>query len=230
MKFIKKPWFIPIILSIVIIFVGGLYITYMVSNKKVLSENVVQTQLEKMYGGTVVSLLNKNGLYEVEITKGESAYKVEVNNVTGVIQSLIQTSEHNETTPSLISEAALREMIAKKYTGTVERISLDEKKATPTYKIEVSNEQSLKKVEINAVTGEIISEKLKETTSSNAVITKKQAIKIAYGQLKGEVEYISYEKTSDGGYYLVEIEGHNEEATFQIHAISGKILSVTWDD
>ena len=40
-----------------------------------------------------------------------------------------------------------------------------------------------------------------------------------------------YEKTNDGGYYLIEIEAADgQEGTFQIHAISGKIMSVTWDD
>ncbi|MBK3495517.1 hypothetical protein JFL43_11770 [Viridibacillus sp. YIM B01967] len=43
------------------------------------------------------------------------------------------------------------------------------------------------------------------------------------------MEDISYYDTSDGGYYLVEIEGDEKEAIFQIHAISGKVLSITWD-
>ena len=59
-------------------------------------------------------------------------------------------------------------------------------------------------------------------------------MEIALGQLQGEVEYVVFEKTKDGGYYLVEIEQDNEEsddleAVFQIHAISGEIVSVTWD-
>lgn len=230
MKILKEPWFIPIILSIVILAGGGFYISNIVLDKKILPEYVVQAQLEKMYGGTVQSLRNKNDRYEAEIIKDKSVYKVEVNDVTGVVQSLIQTGEYNEMTPALISEAELREMIAKKYTGTLERIALDTKQEPPIYKVEISNEQVLKKVNVDAVTGEIISEKEKETTSNQAVITKKQAIDIARRQLEGKVEYVSYEKTSDGGYYLVEIEGHDEEAIFQIHAISGEILSVTWDD
>jgi len=63
------------------------------------------------------------------------------------------------------------------------------------------------------------------------LISEKQAMKIALGQLKGEVEDIEFVRTNDGGYYLVEIDDNKDnEATFQIHAISGKILSVTWDD
>ena len=229
MKVIKKPWFIPILMSIAILSAGGLYIKSMISDEKALPEKVVLAKLENMYSGTVRILLKKDGLYEAEITKGEAVYKAEVDSKTGEVLSLIQTSETNKPTPPLISEVELREVIATQYTGTVERISLDKKKEPPKYKVEIANEQSLKSIEINAVTGEVLSEKTKETTSENAVITKKQAIKIAHEQLEGEVEYISYEMTNDGGYYLVEIESHEEEALFQIHAISGKILSVTWD-
>ena len=45
------------------------------------------------------------------------------------------------------------------------------------------------------------------------------------------MEYVTFEQTDDGGYYLVEIEQDNEEgedleAVFQIHAITGEIISV----
>ena len=88
-------------------------------------------------------------------------------------------------------------------------------------------------VTIDAITGKIISETVKETTGKNALITQEQAIKIALGQIKSEivdeVDDFSYVKTDDGGYYLIEIDTKdNREATFQIHAISGKIMSVSW--
>ena len=49
------------------------------------------------------------------------------------------------------------------------------------------------------------------------------------------MEYVAFEKTDDGGYYLVEIEQDNEEeedveAVFHIHAITGDIISVEWDN
>ena len=98
----------------------------------------------------------------------------------------------------------------------------------------LSKDPKFTKVTVDAITGNIISEVVKETTGENALITKEQAIKIALGQLKNEqvdeVDDVSYEKTEDGGYYLIEIDTKDDrEATFQIHAISGKIMSVTWE-
>jgi uncharacterized membrane protein YkoI len=63
------------------------------------------------------------------------------------------------------------------------------------------------------------------------LIKREQAITIAKTQLTGEVQYTTYEETSDGGYYLIEIESEDDrEAVIQVHGVSGEILSVTWDD
>lgn len=71
----------------------------------------------------------------------------------------------------------------------------------------------------------------KETKAvSKAIITTDQAAKIAQQQLNGKIEYVVYEKQNDGGYYLVEIDGKKDEAVFQIHALTGKIMSVTHDE
>jgi len=69
-----------------------------------------------------------------------------------------------------------------------------------------------------------------QTTPTTKVLTDEEAIAIANKELKGEVDALSYRSTSDGGYYLIEIDGDEAEAVFQIHALSGEILSITWDE
>lgn len=73
-----------------------------------------------------------------------------------------------------------------------------------------------------------------QTPPKTVVLTEQQAIQIARRQLNGEVDDVDFVRTTDGGYYLVKIEidvdDGPDEATYQIHAISGKIMSVTWDD
>ena len=61
------------------------------------------------------------------------------------------------------------------------------------------------------------------------LLTEQQVIAIASAQFTGEIEEIDFENTADGGYYLVEIDTAEEEVTVQIHAITGKILSVSFD-
>ena len=111
----------------------------------------------------------------------------------------------------MLSEKEAREIIAQKYKGEIERISFKENGGSPVYEVEVSKEQALMTVVIDALAGEITSETVKETTVENVLITKEKAIEIALGQLKGEVEYVTFENTADGGFYLVEIEQDNDE-------------------
>lgn len=82
----------------------------------------------------------------------------------------------------------------------------------------------------------------KSETVTTVLISEEQAIKKAQQQQKGTVESSSFVKTNEGGYYLIVMkvaipEGDSKEstkekktkATIQVHAISGKILSVTWE-
>ena len=68
------------------------------------------------------------------------------------------------------------------------------------------------------------------TEQKPVLLTEQQVISIASAQFTGEIEDIDFENTADGGYYLVEIDTAEEEVTVQIHAITGKILSVSFDE
>lgn len=230
MKLIKKPWVIPIVLTFVILFAGGLYIGSLITKKEPLSESEIQSRLEAMYGGKVENLLKEKGIYEAELTRNGDVYSAKVDAITGSVLALTQTSKSAESAAQVISEADIQTIITTKYTGTTERISLNKNGEVPVYEVDLAENQKLKKVKIDALSGVVISETVKETTSESALISREQAIQIALGQLKGEVDHVSFEKTNDGGFYLIEIDGEEEEAVFQIHAISGKILSVEWDD
>jgi len=147
-------------------------------------------------------------MFEVELSRNKDVYLATVDAETGEVLSLIQTKEVVEKELPIAS---------------VEKDdAIDEVEST---------EQS---VQDEVQTGEATPEPnqtVPPKTSTTVLISEKQAMKIALGQLKGEVEDIEFVRTNDGGYYLVEIDDNKDnEATFQIHAISGKILSVTWDD
>ncbi|MCH7321841.1 PepSY domain-containing protein [Solibacillus sp. MA9] len=62
------------------------------------------------------------------------------------------------------------------------------------------------------------------------ILTEQQVIEIALNEISGEIDSADFENTTDGGYYFVEMEQGNQEITIQIHAITGKILSIQYDD
>ncbi len=236
MKGMKKPWLVTILLLAVIIVAGSYYVGSSLIREDPLSEKDIRTQLEEKYGGTVDQISRDGRIYRTEMMRQGAVYAAEIDAFTGQVLSLNQLSKPEKTSPKILSEKEVRDIIAGKYTGEIERISLNESEEVPMYEVEVAKEQALVTVRIDALVGEIISEKVQEEPAENVLITRERAIEIALGQLQGEVEYVTFKQTDDGGYYLVEIEqddedGHDDlEAIFQIHAISGEIMSVTWDD
>lgn len=62
------------------------------------------------------------------------------------------------------------------------------------------------------------------------ILTEQQAIELALQEVNGKLDSVDFEKTTDGGNYFIEIEQGDEEIIVQIHAITGKILSIQFDD
>ncbi|WP_019155394.1 PepSY domain-containing protein [Robertmurraya massiliosenegalensis] len=62
-------------------------------------------------------------------------------------------------------------------------------------------------------------------------LSEQEAISIALQSVTGEVDDIDLEQSNGLIYYLVEVEVNDDkEATVQINAISGEVMSITWDD
>ncbi|WP_186668168.1 PepSY domain-containing protein [Sporosarcina sp. BP05] len=233
MHFLKKSWFIQTLFTLIILTVGGFFIGSLINKKEPIEADDIRSRLESMYGGTVDRISLAGGVYKAEMTRGGADYSAEIDATTGSVLSLFQTGEVKKEIPNILSEAKVKEIIAGKYSGIAERISLNTSGKTPVYEVKMKKDPKFTNLTIDAIGGIIISETVKETTGENALITQEQAIKIALGQIKSEivdeVDDFSYVKTDDGGYYLIEIDTKdNREATFQIHAISGKIMTVSW--
>ena len=63
-----------------------------------------------------------------------------------------------------------------------------------------------------------------------SILTEQQATHIAIKEVPGELDSVDFEKTTDGGNYFIEIEQGDNEIIVQIHAITGKILSIQYED
>ena len=223
MKIIKKPWFIPIVLAILILIIGNYYTKQSVSKAETLPEDEIRKQLEEMYEGKVERLSLKGSMYEVELSRSNAVYLAEVDAETGNVLSLFQTKEATPIASAGDKKAAPKEEIVEQ---PIEETDQSQKETTSEPEISKAETPSPETTEKQTATP--------KKEAQTVLISKKEAIQIALSQLKGEVDDVDFVRTSEGGYYLVEIEVDNDErgdeAVYQIHAISGKILSVTWDD
>ena len=220
-----KKWLIPIIVIVMSCAAALWFLQNRFFNVEPLNETEAIAHIESLYSGHVKHIEKNDHYYEVQLTRDGATYDVELDANTRQITDL--TLREAATTP-LLTEAQVRKVVGDYTHGEIESVTLKD----TYYDVKVENEDIIKILKIDKYTGEVLSETetIKEADKPSyveAVISEQQAIQIALQELKGEVDSVDYEETTDGGYYLVEIESDDNEAIFQIHGVSGKVLSVT---
>ena len=83
MKFIKKTWIFPVLFTVVILVVGGLYIGSLLTKENPLSDSEIRMQLENIYGGTVDNLSMEGEVYVAEMTRLGAVYSAEIVRLRG---------------------------------------------------------------------------------------------------------------------------------------------------
>lgn len=232
MTFFTKNWFIPLLLTIIIVGAGAVYMLKLTSEEETVTKEEIQSRIEQMYGGSVSNLIRKKDRYIVQINRQDGLYEIVADTSKGDIISitLLEQAAKQQQLPIKTKED-IQSIVSSEYEGTIERMVLSSETEQPFYAVDIAKDETLITLTIDALTGSILDSKKKQTTAEQALISKDQAIIKAKKQLTGEVQYITYEETSDGGYYLIEIESEDDrEAVIQVHGVSGEILSVTWDD
>ena len=138
-------------------------------------------------------------------------------------------------TNTILSEQQIATRVEALYGGDVQTIE----KSDTQYSVTFTLDDAIYEVLINEEYGTLeqltlIKEgatiPVEEPATSNERLTKQQVIAIAQKEATGEVEDVTFYSNADGGYYLIEIERDDEDVMLQIHAITGKILSVSFDD
>ena len=232
MTFFTKNWFIPLLLTIIIVGAGAVYMLKLTSEEETVTKEEIQSRIEQMYGGSVSNLIRKKDRYIAQINRQDGLYEIVADTSKGDIISitLLEQAAKQQQLPIKTKED-IQSIVSSEYEGTIERMVLSSETEQPFYAVDIAKDETLITLTIDALTGSILDSKKKQTTAEQALISKDQAIIKAKTQLTGEVQYITYEETSDGGYYLIEIESEDDrEAVIQVHGVSGEILSVTWDD
>ncbi|MCM3389415.1 PepSY domain-containing protein [Ureibacillus chungkukjangi] len=191
--------------------------------------------ITNLYGGSVESIEEKDDIFYISVVRNNLTYDFQIDTQTG---SILQLTKNDNKLPNALTNVKTKEeiqaLIMAHQKGSIHSISYQDAAEQPQYIVEILEQENLKTVVMHAITGEILSEEVKQPNTSDnhtlSILSSEQAKQIALSQLNGTVEYVVYEAANDGGYYLVEIDGENQESIFQIHAVSGKVMSVTKED
>lgn len=187
-------------------------------------------KIEDLYGGSVESFEERGPTFYMQLDRKGVTYNIRVDGHSGDLIDITKVKTEPKDTSTLKTIEEVRSLLMSQNKGEIGSIKLEENHETPQYVVEASSNKTQKTIIVNAKTGEIISEKVKETDvppPPPTIISKERATQIALSQLSGKVISITFHETNEGGYYLVRIVSSKMDATFQIHAISGKVLSVT---
>lgn len=220
-----KKWLLIIVAIIILCSVTLWYAQNRFFHVEPLSEAEAIDHIETIYNGHVTKANKQGNDYEMVFTRDRATYTAILDPTTQQIKALKLMEAESKL---LLTESQIRQFVKKEY-GRVEIVKLTDH----IYTVRVEKDDRQKELALDAFTGELLSEKNVqpiERPEVEKIISEPQAIKIALQQLNGEVDSVDYEETADGGYYLVEIETKDDEAVFQIHAVSGKVMSVTWDE
>jgi uncharacterized membrane protein YkoI len=149
-----------------------------------------------------------------------------------------------------ITEQQARLLVQERFQGEVTNF----KKNDTQYLIELKKQNYLYHIKMSTKSGEVLSISAKQLSNEKdpeqsnneqpveeikppsneqqpKSLSNEEAIQIALNQVQGEIDSIVLETKDGQTYYLVEVETpDNQEAVVQVHAITGEVLSVTWDD
>ncbi|MGM0920198.1 MAG: PepSY domain-containing protein [Bacillota bacterium] len=225
----NRKWIIITVLVIIGV-TGIIGIASAIKGNVKVTETEARNLVEAHYPGTIIemTLLRSDGkdIYQVQLEENTGLYTLEVDAETGNIQNLQQvkkTDSAKEEKPA-ISEAEAKKLAEETYRGNVQALTLHRK----IYSITVLTKTEQIKLEMNADSGKITSEDKSsiEKNTQHVKLTEEQAKKIALAEVNGKIEDIDLEEEEDRVFYEVEIESGQQEATIQIDAYTGKVLSV----
>ncbi|WP_026583905.1 PepSY domain-containing protein [Bacillus sp. J33] len=228
--------FKPIYLAVGVLLLAAILfaVNYLAANpaSDLLTEKETKALIEERYKGKVLDIKKVSGAYWIELERTNGVYKIEMDASKGEILSF---EKSKKTTPKpeekMLNEENVKGIIEANETGkliSLKKIKSNEKAA---FLALLQEEGQKVKVTIDAVSGKILSREIEEVKPASKLLTEDQAVQHALKELPGKVDDIDFEAADNTSYYFVEIEtADNREAVVQINAITGGVMSVTWDD
>ncbi|MGG4108730.1 PepSY domain-containing protein [Paenibacillus lautus] len=192
-----------VMLVAVLIIVNAVWSPFSPSTSAMSTDEVVEEVLSQYPGGEITKTTLDGGVYRLELQSATGTYEMTVNSRQGDIVSIQQLNERASQPPTEPDPD----------TPPSEPADHGDKEAT------------------GGTTGGESGNGSGTSEPPATMITKEYAIKLSLEKVPGTVEDVEYRENKSSRYYLVEIEREDgREATIQVHAITGKIMTVTWDD
>ncbi|OCA85682.1 hypothetical protein A8F94_12460 [Bacillus sp. FJAT-27225] len=229
----KKKWLAGIV-GILIIIIAGFAIWQLLkpgnTSATELNKQEAKTLIEDQFGGKVTVLQEKKKVFHAKMEKLDNIYEVEVDSETGDIIKLEKVRATNTEEPSGLTENEIKEIALANAAGTLSSLSKTQSNGKTVYKAVVKDNEQTTNLTIDAVDGNILS-KTNDPVNPSKQLTETEAAKIAAKQVKGELDDISLQSSNGLTFYLCEIKtADGREATVQVNAITGDVMTVTWDD
>ncbi|WP_082233450.1 PepSY domain-containing protein [Halobacillus massiliensis] len=193
-----------------------------------MTEREAADYVASQYGGSILEAAQKDDLFVVSLQTDKGEYKVQINRYTSEIEHM-ERFENNSRDPLTQKEA---EAIAlENQPGSLSSTKKRKDENTIVYEVQIENKDEMVTLLINEE-GTILDKQVKQEQEEErtTLISEKEAIEKALQEVKGKVDDVDYETSGNLPYYLIEIERDDDDAEVQIHAITGEILSIKWDD
>ncbi|WP_449537522.1 PepSY domain-containing protein [Ferdinandcohnia sp. Marseille-Q9671] len=212
-----------------------------------LSEQEALDIVEKMYSGKNTEVSLDGDVYKIQFEIESGKYVIDVDRETGDVTNLTKISQE----PREKTENEIRDILAKEQVGEIKTIEKKVEQDQAFFYATVQKDDVQATYKLRASTGDIVDvvqqanpikeppveteQPAKETPpppkETANLITEEEAIQLALLKVKGTVDDVELEQEGGQSYYYVEIEtAQEEDATVKVHAISGEVLTISWDD
>ena len=210
---INRTLLLPVIFLVTIISLS-FYAFNQIITRTTLREAEVEKRVESLFNGEVKDVTKTNEQYKVTFSKNDFLYEVSVDEVAGTFSNIELIKKGNE-------EKAEKDQVPS-----------EEEKSAVEQKIESEGEKTEKEQNNTEPpeVEEIEEQPKKDEPEAVKLLTKQQVIQIARSKFNGEVDELEFVWTNDGGYYNVDMENEEDEVILQVHALTGEILTITYDD
>ena len=205
------------------------------TSKELLTEAEAKSLVQEKYGGRINEISEGSDVFRIKFETDSGEFQVEVYRETGEILQLSKLASQ-EALPEekVLSEAEIRDKVAQHKKGEIEQVEQKQEGEDFFYTVVVRSETEKTTLKLDAFTGEIvesITDEIKQQDQPAKRLTEQKAVEIALERVSGEVDDVELEQSNGVIYYLIEVEREEEEdATVQVNALSGEIMSVTWED